>query len=153
MKLQLSNDLISEIAERIDSGENIYIDLETTEILGMPGSQLAMHMGSEDLEQFYGDIMTAVEENPDRYLKIETLYPAEAAKIMRRFAQNLDNEGLADKLWDAMSGRKAFRRFREVLNRNGHYLQEWYAFKQMKIEQHVRALIELHNERQDKQDS
>ena len=49
-------------------------------------------------------------------------------KIMRDYCFSVENERIQDELLDAIRGRGAFRRFRDLVN---HYnlLDDWYSFK------------------------
>ena len=48
---------------------------------------------------------------------------------MQEYIWSLDNESLAERLEDAIHGRGAFRRFKDILGRHPDALQNWFKFR------------------------
>ena len=76
----------------------------------------------EDLPQWqqdeYDTIMAVLNDvDRNRYHEIPSVDVGESSDIMREFARTVQNEKIADELFAALQGSKAFRRFRAVLNR------------------------------------
>ena len=63
---------------------------------------------------------------------------------MEEFIATLDDEVLRERLSDAIRGRGAFGRFKDVLSRSGEMLDVWYAFKNAR--ERARALRWLESE-------
>jgi len=74
-----------------------------------------------------------IDENPDRYLCIETPSPSEAYEWMVEFVERLDDEKLQEKLWIALDGKGAFRRFKDVLLDHPDRREAWFEFEDKKI--------------------
>ncbi len=61
---------------------------------------------------------------------------------MERFIWEVADEQLADKLDNAIRGRGAFRRFKDILVRHPQVEQAWHAFQARQIEARVRDWLE-----------
>lgn len=68
------------------------------------------------------------DEDPDRYLFIPNEGSRAAWEDMRDFADSVDDEGVREKLLDAIDGKGAFSRFRRVLDRHDDLRAQWYVF-------------------------
>ncbi len=60
---------------------------------------------------------------------------------MEDFIDALDDEDLAERLAIAISGRGAFRRFKDVLGRHPGELEAWYAFSDDRQSGRARAWL------------
>ena len=82
---------------------------------------------TEDWKTFVRQ-MREIQDGDTRWEEIPHIETHEAYDRMRRFADTVEDEALADRLYDALSGRGAFSRFRRVLDERA-LLQPWYDFK------------------------
>jgi Uncharacterised protein family (UPF0158) len=64
-----------------------------------------------------------------RFAEIPTIESSDAFRDMEDFIETVENAGLRDRLWRAIDGRGAFRRFKEVLFDDPAERDRWYAFK------------------------
>lgn len=71
-------------------------------------------------------------EDNDRYLGMPSKYDIHEYEIMRSFIHTLPENRLKERLLQAISGRGAFRRFREVLEDYG--VDRWYHYRDASIE-------------------
>ncbi|WP_347355054.1 UPF0158 family protein, partial [Intrasporangium sp.] len=94
------------------------IDLTNGEVL--PGSAFAYLVETGELSGEDADGY-----DPDRWLRVEALGARSAYRDMEWFIDQQADEGLRDRLDRAISGRDAFRRFRDVLEQVG-LLEQWY---------------------------
>jgi len=86
-------------------GAEWYLDFETGQII---------FIGA--LDPYAGDITPDdINDDPDRYVSIETPSSSEAYEWMVEFAEGIEGGELAEKLCIALDGKGAFRRFRNVL--------------------------------------
>lgn len=117
-----------------------YLDLQTGEIIVIDSFLYRQwedgeEIVKEDLPQWQQDeydTMMAVFNDVDekRYIPIPSVDAGESADIMHRFARTVQNEKIADELFDALQGPKSFRRFREVLRRYDQVRNEYYDFRE-----------------------
>jgi len=117
-----------------------YLDTQTGDIIiidSMLRSQWEDEgeLVKEDLPQWQQqnyDEMIAIFNDVDeeRYCGIPAVDVGESADIMRDFVRTVQNEKIADELFEALQGSKSFRRFRAVLNRYDEVRNEYYNFKE-----------------------
>ena len=104
------------------------VDLATGEVWPVPAIDYAREMGQEDEDE---------SEDPDKWLWVHCEGSRDGYRDMERFIGTVRNPGRADRLEIAISGRGAFRRFKDVLERWPGELERWYAFTAER--QHGRA--------------
>ena len=93
-----------------------------------------------------GEINQELEEyicESDDFIALPEKYEINDYEIMREFIYTLPNGRMQDNLLNAISGRGAFRRFREVLDDYGN-TEKWYAYKEAAYEQIAREWAERH---------
>jgi hypothetical protein len=93
----------------------------------LPEWQQQMLLEADQVEAQYGS----------RYIGVSHADPHEGYRDMEDFVVTVEDERLQDQLWRAISGRGAFRCFKDVLA--GHFREQerWYAFKDARLEQRV----------------
>jgi predicted nucleotidyltransferase len=100
--------------------------VELTEVLqdyDLPDWEKEVLLEADRVERFYGT----------RYIGVPEADSHEGYRDMERFILTVQDERLQDRLWQAIQGRGAFRRFKDVLA--GYYREEkrWYAFQDERI--------------------
>lgn len=128
---------LSELTDAFDNcriGYEYYLDLETAELLIVSDE----FMGTDEVEEIY----ERMEDEPKRYLSIPTGSSREGYQVMVAFAESLEDGNLKDKLWIALNGRGAFRRFKDVLLSYPEKREEWFRFKDERLEKLVREWLE-----------
>lgn len=131
--------LLNPIAQSIDCGQVVYINLDTMET-----EEVVPDMEDpEDFELNYGDCDWATEPafyKWENTIRFEPLEPHESFKIMEAFAENMGNEKFREQLFHALNHRKPFANFKWKID-NSNYRQNWFDFKQQRLENHVREVI------------
>ncbi len=61
---------------------------------------------------------------------------------MRDFIYTVENDRLQDDLWQAISGRGAFRYFKDTLAQNPAEQKRWYAYKEDRLTSQAREWLE-----------
>jgi hypothetical protein len=107
------------------------IDLRTCEVWAQAGIDYAREEGQDDSDG----------EDPDRWLAVWCEGSRDAYGDMEDFIEELDAEDRADRLSIAISGRGAFRRFKDVLNYWPGELERWYAFSDERQRGRARAWL------------
>jgi hypothetical protein len=95
------------------------IDLQTGEVWPLAAIEYAQEIGEEDAEE---------EDDPDRWLGVSGEGSDAAYRDMEEFIGSVPDPDRADRLSIAISGRGAFRRFRDVLSRWPEEVERWSAF-------------------------
>lgn len=131
--------LLNPIAQSIDCGQIVYINLDTLQT-----EEVTPDM--EDPEEFelnYGDCDWAT--GPEFYkwentIRFEPLDSHQSFEIMEAFAENMEDEKFREQLIYALNNRKPFANFKWKID-DSRYRQNWFDFKQERLENHVREII------------
>ena len=76
-----------------------------------------------------------IQANSSRYLAIPQAASYEGYNDMEAFIFTVEDSSLQDRLWQAIRGRGAFRRFKDTLARYPRERNRWYEFKDELMEQ------------------
>lgn len=128
---------LSELMDAFDNcriGYEFYLDLETGELLRVSDE----FMMTDETEKIYERLGSERE----RYLSIPTESSREGYQDMVAFTESLKDENLKEKLWIALNGRGAFRRFKDVLSNYPEKREEWFEFKDERLEDRVMEWLE-----------
>lgn len=71
-----------------------------------------------------------VAADDERYVAIPSQDAREDYHAMQEFIGTVANESLRERLWDAIQGHGAFRRFRDILARYPDERERWFEFEQ-----------------------
>lgn len=104
------------------------VDLATGEVWPTPAIDYAWDIGQEDEDE---------SDDPDKWLWVHCQGSRDSYRDMERFIATVRDPGRADRLEIAISGRGAFRRFRDVLARWPEEQDRWHEFSAER--QHGRA--------------
>ncbi len=110
------------------------VDLRSGEVWPQAAVDYAREVGEEDPDD---------EEDPDRWLAVWCEGSREGYRDMQDFLGTVTDPGRADRLSIAMSGRGAFRRFKDVLARWPAELERWHGFAEERQRGRARAWLAL----------
>jgi uncharacterized protein UPF0158 len=117
-------------------GDPVYgggrVDLATGEVWPAPAVDYARETGQEDEDE---------SDDPDRWLWVHCEGSRDGYRDMELFIGTVRDPGRADRLEIAISGRGAFRRFKDVLARWPGELDRWYAFSAERQRGRARAWL------------
>jgi len=128
---------LSELMDAFDNcriGYEFYLDLDTGELLRVSDE----FMMTDETEKIYERLGSERE----RYLSIPTESSREGYQDMVAFTESLKDENFKEKLWIALNGRGAFRRFKDVLSNYPEKREEWFEFKDERLEKRVMEWLE-----------
>ena len=112
-----------------------YLDLETGEIINI-SDEFVDHEEKEELER-------KVEEGfGKRYVSIPYASSDESYKDMEDFVETLEDQDLKEKLYIAIDGRGAFRRFKDVLLGYPEERERWFKFKDARVTERINEWLE-----------
>jgi hypothetical protein len=104
------------------------IDLRTGDVWPQPAIEYAEETEEDD-------------DDEERWLWVECEGSREGYRDMELFIAALDNTDQMDRLGIAISGRGAFRRFKDQLSRWPELLERWYAFSEDRQRGRARAWL------------
>ena len=108
------------------------VDLVTGEVWPAPAVDYAREIGQEDEDE---------SDDPDKWLWVHCEGSRDGYRDMERFIGTVRDPRRADRLEIAISGRGAFRRFKDVLARWPGELDRWYAFSAERQRGRARAWL------------
>ena len=129
--------VLKPIAESIDCGLICFLNPETMQIEEVPKMlfddphEYEMVVGGDAAEEEFKH------KDWDEYDKFEPLDSHRSFKIMQAFADNMEDVKFQEQLFYALNKRKPFASFKWKIE-NSAYRQNWFDFKQKKLEEHVR---------------
>lgn len=118
-------DNIKEIAEQLDCGFRVFIHKTSGQLLFVPDennlTEIDLDPWNEELEQ--------LENNFTDFYEIDKWTSSEAFKIMSEFVDQVSDDKLQSRLFDALRKNKPFREFKFVVDNSGDFRQQWFDFK------------------------
>jgi Uncharacterised protein family (UPF0158) len=107
------------------------IDLTTGEVWPQAAIDYAVEAGEVDEE----------DDDPDRWLWVHCEGSRAGYRDMEWFISDLEDADVADRLSIAISGRGAFRRFKDTLSRWPDLMSRWFAFSEDRQRGRARAWL------------
>jgi hypothetical protein len=119
-----------------------YLNHETGEVRTMPSEVIIAAENNEDTQEImdtFGcdeqDIKTAQEINQgEQWIPLPSQYDIHEYKIMERFCNSQKDPHIRELLTVAISGKGAFRRFKDTADRIG-VINQWYEFRKKEFEE------------------
>jgi len=126
--------IIKEIAQELDCGNDCYYNLKTNKIVGIPNfSQISDEEEFKDI--FRADLELVNKQKAD-FIKFEVLESLESFKIMERFVEQMTDQQFKSELENILQKKKPFQNFKHIID-NSDYRQKWFHFKQTELERTV----------------
>jgi hypothetical protein len=97
---------------------------------------------TEILSDEESKLLERINRQPDKYIPIPQEDPKEAYNDMPLFIETLKDEALKEKLYIAITGPGAFRRFKDVFLDYPDEREAWFSFKQARTKTRVCKWIE-----------
>jgi len=110
-----------------------YLDLKTGEVIFVSD-----FMDTEEIEEIEEELSAGFE----RYIKIQKMPPREGYEDMKDFIETVQDENLKEKLYIAIDGRGAFRRFKNVLLSYPEERERWFKFKDARVRERVKEWLD-----------
>lgn len=140
-KIILTEEQIKSIAEDLDIGMKVYVNLKTMEIKTIIDSLQHYEVDTEAWE----DDINEIEENFDKYFEFEKMDSRESFRVMEDFVETVKDERLKEKLELGLSLSKPFRNFKDIIDDENEYRKQWFEFKDSRNIEFVKKQIERHN--------
>jgi hypothetical protein len=100
-----------------------------------PDRQKEMMLEADRVEQGYGTC----------YIRIERDDPYGDYRDMERFIGTVEDAHLRERMWDTVQGRGAFRRFKDLPARHPQVREDWFEFKDARLQARVAGWLETHD--------
>jgi serine kinase of HPr protein (carbohydrate metabolism regulator) len=130
----LKQNIIREIAQELDCGNECYYNLKTNEIIAIPDfSQVS---DEEEFKEIFRTDLEKVKRKKTGFIKIEIPESFQSFKIMERFVEQLNDQNFRSELQDVLRNKKPFRIFKNKIDQS-EFRQFWFDFKQRELEKTV----------------
>ncbi|MDP2303027.1 MAG: UPF0158 family protein [Ignavibacteria bacterium] len=139
--MELTEEQIKSIAEDLDTGMNVYVNLETMEIKSIIDTIQHYDVDTEAWEEDINEI----EENFDKYFQFERMDSRESFQVMEDFVETVEDKRLREKLELGLSLSKPFRNFKDIIDDENEYRKKWFGFRDSRNIEFVKEQIERHN--------
>ena len=143
--MELTEEQIESIADELDSGLKVFVNIETLEIKTIIDFDSFYDADPEPWEKDIEEI----EENYDKYFMFEKMDARESIWVMEEFTETVGDEKLRDRLELCLQLSKPFRNFKDVINCAGDYRKQWFKFKKENYIDFVKEQLLRYNNRSD----
>lgn len=148
-----------------------YLDLETGKVVGIDDetrrtleelieeiydeddNQLTtleeLLQGRDDIQDWQKELLLEADrvdrEYGRRYISVEPDDSYQDYNDMDHFIATLDDDQLQDRLWRAIRGGGAFRRFKDLVARHPDIEEQWYAYKDARARERLLRWLDAHD--------
>ena len=148
-----------------------YLDLETGKVVGIDdetrrtlrdlieemyddeGNQIIpleeLLQQREDLQDWQKKVLLEADrvdrEFGSRYISVERDDPYQDYNDMERFIATLNDDQLQNRLWNAIRGRGAFRRFKDLIAHHPAVEEQWYAYTDARAKERLLRWLDAHD--------
>jgi len=129
-------ELVRRTAESIDCGLVCFINPKTLETEEVPKELMYDVVEFDDDEDESDNEFELNHFKWARYITIEPPESHESFEIMERFVAEITDKNLKDRILNALGNRKPFANFKNLIE-TSNYREQWFAFKQRKLEEYV----------------
>lgn len=126
--------IIKEIAENLDCGNDCYYNPKTNEIVTIPN--FSHTWDEEEFNEVFRADLLKIEERKTEFMKFEILESFESFKIMERFVEQMTDQIFQSELENILRKKKPFQNFKHSID-HSDFRQEWFDFKQCELEKIV----------------
>jgi len=126
--------IIKEIAQELDCGNDCYYNPKTNEIVAIPN--FSQVLDEEEYKEAFGVGLEKLEKQNADFLKFEVLESFESFKIMEQFVKQLPKQKLQSKLENVLANKRPFQNFKYLIDLSD-FRQNWFEFKQSELEKIV----------------
>lgn len=127
------SEIIGEMELQHDQG-SLYLNKKTGEVVLLIDEELLTaeeEESSEELPEWQREAMKVAKdilENGENYVELPSKEEINEYRIMEDFCRSVEDRRISEKLFDAIKGRGAFRRFKDNIVRLG-IEDRWYKYK------------------------
>jgi hypothetical protein len=126
--------LIKEIAQELDCGNDCFYNIKTNEIITIPS--FFETLDETDFKKMFQSDLTRIEKQKDDLIKFEVLESFQSFKIMEEFVRQLPDQQLQSELESILANKKPFQNFKFIIEQS-EFRNNWFEFKQSELEKIV----------------
>lgn len=142
--MKLTDEQINEIAEELECGTRVFLNIETNEI------KTILEWDELASDEFWETELMEIEKNPENYIGFYKMDPNQSFQLMQEFVETIDNEELKKKLESGLRLSKPYRNFKDIIDEDNVYRQKWFDFKHARFVDFVKEQLEEYNKEPDR---
>jgi hypothetical protein len=127
--------LIKEIAQELDCGNDCFYNIKTNEIITIPS--FFETLDETEFKKIFQSDLTRIEKQKDDLIKFEVLESFQSFKIMEEFVRQLSDQQLQSELENILANKKPFQNFKFIIEQT-EFRNNWFEFKQSELEKIVK---------------
>lgn len=135
--LVISDSMIKEIAETLDTGMICFYHKQTGELESYPTEMID--------EELWQDVIDKIDENYTDYLRIEPMKSHESFRFMEDFIAEIPDQQIQRRFYEVTQRRKPFQQFKDMLLNYPKLREQWFAYKEQRYIEYVRDEVEEYN--------
>ena len=139
MSVEITPEIIKEIAEMLDAGMVCFYHKTNHELEYYPDQ--FRNPGFND--EMWAEIIDKVEENYGDYMRFESMHSSEAFRVMEYFISDIDHVPTHNKFINAISRKKPFAHFNDLLLDYPELRKQWFVYKLERYIEFVKEQIEF----------
>lgn len=125
-----------------------WLDRETGEVVTLDPVTIAAGEFAEGdfVDEFSAEdlaVARAIANEVPRYVALPDRFDFHEYRHMERWVAGIAEPRIAEQLWRAIKGKRAFRHFKDTAQRLG-LIDDWFAYRQQAIERHMLQWAEAH---------
>ncbi|HWD88994.1 MAG TPA: UPF0158 family protein [Mucilaginibacter sp.] len=134
---EIKPETLKEIAEMLDMGMVCFYHKPSGEMDYYPDE--LKNPGFD--EEPWAETISKIEENSDDYIRFEGMSSHEAFRVMEDFIAGIDHTPTHNRFIDAISQKKPFRNFDDLLGYYPDLRQQWFTYKSERYIAYVKAQV------------
>ncbi len=139
--MKLSNNLLKDIAGRMEAGLKCYIHKTTHEIIDIPDENRFPGIYFDDEETGWKEEIDKVDSNPD-YIGIVNMESSDSFQVMQDFALSLPEGATKIRLITALEGYKPFANFNHQIHNTVAEREQWFQFRTQRMIEWIKGQLE-----------
>ena len=141
MVVVIPNELIKEIAQDLDSGMKCFYHIPTGGIKSYPDP---MHTDYFD-EEIWQETIDEIDSAYHQYIAFEAMESHGSFKMMESFINGIENDAVGRRFKDAISYRKPFQNFKQLLLSYPEVREQWFNYKNQQYIKWIEDQLETFN--------
>ncbi len=138
-KKVITEELINDIAQDLDTGLCVFVHRKTLETISYPNPD---EYSEDEMEAWQEDI-DKVENNADDYFEVRRWQGFDMHDIMSDFVEEIVVQPvLKARLTEALQGRKPFQNFKFLIDNSGDIRESWFSYKLQREMDWVRRAVQ-----------
>ena len=141
----ITPDKLKEIAAQLDMGMHCFYHILSGELATYPDG---LRMEGETDDPIWDEAKDKVSQNIDSYLAFEAMDSHESMKVIRVFIASIGDDDIRLRFEDAVSYKKPFQNFKQLLTNYMHLRAQWFVYKDEQYIAHVKEQLDFFNRRE-----